>query len=202
MSPVSNVQFSRFTESEVGKLFTFGGKGALEVVWPASDDERRDLEAHLKEVFGVSLATQVKARHVLVRRNRASQLWIRFDEKKERLVSDPLFWYFFGYMDLAAMAFQAPIFLVPSAVVHAQADPRAHGDRVRFTFAASMDPRSRDQWRPYALPAGRGGRPGDPDSSGAFPAGSPAGRPAPNHGARCGGRALGRPPGCVTSVSR
>ena len=86
MSPVSNVQFSRFTESEVGKLFTFGGKGALEVVWPASDDERRDLEAHLKEVFGVSLATQVKARHVLVRRNRASQLWIRFDEKKERLV--------------------------------------------------------------------------------------------------------------------
>jgi len=154
MSPVSNVQFSRFTESEVGKLFTFGGKGALEVVWPASDDERRDLEAHLKEVFGVSLATQVKARHVLVRRNRASQLWIRFDEKKERLVSDPLFWYFFGYMDLAAMAFQAPIFLVPSAVVHAQADPRAHGDRVRFTFAASMDPRSRDQWGPYACQPG------------------------------------------------
>ncbi len=73
MSSVSNVQFSRFTESEVLKLFTFGGKGALEVVWPASDDERRDLEAHLKEVFGVSLAVQVKARHVLVRRNRVSQ---------------------------------------------------------------------------------------------------------------------------------
>lgn len=150
MSPVSNVQFSRFTESEVGKLFTFGGKGALEVVWPASDDERRDLEAHLKEVFGVSLAIQVKARHVLVRRSRASQLWIRFDEKKERLVSHPFFWYFFGYMDLATMAFQAPIFLVPSAVVHAHADPRTHADRVRFTFAASMDPRSHDQWRPYA----------------------------------------------------
>jgi hypothetical protein len=150
MSPISNVQFSRFTESEVGKLLTFGGRGGLEVVWPASDDERRDLEAHLREVFGVSLALQVKARHVLVRHNRASQLWIRFDEKRSRLISDPFFWYFFGYMDLVTMAFRAPVFLVPSTVVHSKADPRPHGDLVRFTVAASMEAGSRDKWRPWA----------------------------------------------------
>jgi hypothetical protein len=159
MSPLSNVQFSRFTEMEVAKILTFGSDGLLEVMVPMSDDERRDIETHLKERFRLSLSMQVKARHVLVRRNLADLLSIRFDEKPERLITDPFFWYFFGFMDLTAMQFRAPVFPVPSKVVHASADPRAHGDLIRFTFDASMDRHSRDRWRPYACdPAEVAGR--------------------------------------------
>jgi hypothetical protein len=126
---------------------------------PLTDDERRDLETHLKERFRLSLSMQVKARHVLVRRNLADLLSIRFDEKPERLITDPFFWYFFGFMDLTAMQFRAPVFPVPSEVIHASADPRAHGDLIRFTFDASMDRHSRDRWRPYACdPAEVAGR--------------------------------------------
>ena len=150
MSPLSNVQFSRVTEMEVAKLLTFGSQGLLEVVLPFSDDERRDIETHLKEHFRVSLALQVKARHVLTRRNRADLLVIRFDEKRERLITDPFFWYFFGFMDVDAMQYRPPVFPMPSEVVHREADPRAHGDLIRFTFAASMDRRSRDRYRAYA----------------------------------------------------
>ena len=80
MSPLSNVQFSRFTETEVAKILTFGSDGLLEVMVPMTDDERRDIETHLKEKFRLSLSIQVKARHVLIRRNRADPLSIRFDE--------------------------------------------------------------------------------------------------------------------------
>src|SRR5712691_4405117 len=89
MSPLSNVQFSRFTETEVAKILTFGSDGLLEVMVPMTDDERRDIETHLKETFRLSLSIQVKARHVLVRRNRADLHSIRFDEKPERLITDP-----------------------------------------------------------------------------------------------------------------
>ena len=150
MSPLSNVQFSRCCELEVAKVLSFGSDGGLEVLLPMTDDERRDIETHLKEHFRLSLALQVKARHVLVRHNRAELLTIRFDEKAERLIADPFFWYFFAYMDIAAMQFRAPVFLVPSAVVHKEADPRAYGDLIRFTFDASMDRLSKDRWRPYA----------------------------------------------------
>jgi hypothetical protein len=150
VSPLSNVQFSRFTETEVAKILTFGSGGLLEVMVPMTDDERRDLETHLKQKFRLSLAIQVKARHVLVRRNRADLLEIRFDEKRERLVADPFFWYYFGFMDVTEMHFRAPVFLIPSDVVHASADPRPHGDLVRFTFDGSMDRQSKDRWRPYA----------------------------------------------------
>jgi hypothetical protein len=150
MSPLSNVQFSRVCEFEAAKLFTFGSGGGLEVALPMTDDERRDLELHLKEHFRICLACQVKARHVLVRHNRADLLVIRFDEKKTRLIADPFFWYFFGYMDLRTMQYRAPVFLVPSEILHRDADPRPHGDLIRFTFAASLDPTSKDRWRPWA----------------------------------------------------
>src|SRR5207245_7747477 len=45
ISPLSDVQFSRFAETEVAKLLTFGKpRGMLEVMVPMTDDERRDLE--------------------------------------------------------------------------------------------------------------------------------------------------------------
>jgi hypothetical protein len=150
MSPLSNVQFSTCSELEAVQVFTIGGGGDLEVALPMTDDERRDMELHLKEHFRLCLACQIKARHVLVRRNRADLLVIRFDEKKTRLISDPFFWYFFGYMDLRTMQYRAPVFFIPSEIVHRDADPRPHGDLIRFTFAASLDPASKDRWRPWA----------------------------------------------------
>jgi hypothetical protein len=156
VSPLSNVQFSRFSEFEAAKLFTFGSGGRLEVALPMTDDERRDMEIHLKEHFQLSLAIQVKATHVLMHRGRSKIGWlhVRFDEKRERLIASPFFWYFVGYMDLETMRYRPPVFVVPSAVVHTDADPRSRGDMVRFTFQASLDPSSKDKWRPYACDPG------------------------------------------------
>lgn len=150
MSPLSDVQFSRFSETEAGKLFTFGSDGGLEVMLPMTDDERRDLELHLKEHFRLSLAVQVKAAHVLYRHGRADLLQIRFFVKKDRLVTNPFYWYLFGYMDISEMRYRAPVFFVPSAYVHEHAVPVVQGDRIRFEFAASMDLSSKDKWRAYA----------------------------------------------------
>jgi hypothetical protein len=158
VSPLSDVQFSRFSEIEVAKLLTFGTGGLLEVMVPMSDDERRDLETHIKERFRLSLALQVKASHVLYHLRRAPRLQKSFVVKPERLIEDPFFWYFFGYMDLKAMAYQAPVFLVPSHEVHAGAVHQLRGGLVHFNFIASMDPASRDRWRPYACDPAEIGR--------------------------------------------
>jgi hypothetical protein len=150
MSPLSDVQFSRFAEAEVAKLLTFASDGLLEVMVPLSDDERRDIETHIKEVFRLSLAIQVKASHVLYHLGRAARLQKSFVVKPERLIEDLFFWYFFGFMDLDAMAYRAPVFLVPSHEVHASAVHQLRGGLLHYNFVASMDPLSRDRWRPYA----------------------------------------------------
>ena len=160
MSPLSDVQFSRFAETEVAKLLTFGKpRGMLEVMVPMTDDERRDLETHIKEHFGLNMTLQVKASYVLYRLGRAPRLQKSFVVRPERLIEDALFWYFFGYMDLETMAFRAPVFLVPSHVVHNEAVHELRGGLIHFNFEASMDPKSRDRWRPYACdPAEIAGR--------------------------------------------
>jgi hypothetical protein len=151
VSPLSDLQFSRFTETEVGKLLTFGRpRGVLEVMIPMTDDERRDLETHIKEHFRLSLALQVKASHVLYQHGRISRLQKRFFVKQERLIEDLFFFYFFGFMDLQTMAFRAPVFLVPSHVVHTEAEHQIRGNIVDFNFVSSMDPSSKDRWRPWA----------------------------------------------------
>jgi hypothetical protein len=151
VSRLSDVQFSRFAETEVAKLLTFGRpRGMLEVMVPMTDDERRDLETHIKEHFRLSFALQVKASYVLYRLARAPRLQKSFVVRPERLIEDPFFWYFFGFMDLETMAFRAPVFLVPSHVVHREAVHRLRGGLIHFNFVASMDPSSKDRWRPYA----------------------------------------------------
>jgi hypothetical protein len=151
MSRLSDVQFSRLAEMEAAKLLTFGRpRGVLEVMVPMTDDERRDLEAHIKEHFRLSAALQVKASYVLYRLGRAPRLQKSFVVRPERLIEDLFFFYFFGFMDLETMAFRAPVFLVPSHVVHAEAEHQVRGTIVDFNFVASMDPSSKDRWRPYA----------------------------------------------------
>jgi len=151
VSPLSDVQFSRFAEMEAAKLLTFGRpRGVLEVMVPMTDDERRDLEAHIKEHFRLSAALQVKASYVLYRLGRAPRFQKSFVVKPERLIEDLFFFYFFGYMDLETMAYRAPVFLVPSHIVHKEAVHQLRGGLIHFNFIASMDPLSRDRWRPYA----------------------------------------------------
>src|SRR2546428_13747265 len=62
-------------------------------------------------------------------------------------------------MVLSAEAFSARDCSVPWHVVHAEAVHQVHGDIVEFNFVASMDPASKDRWRPYACdPAEVAGR--------------------------------------------
>jgi len=151
VSPLSDVQFSRFAEMEVAKLLTFGRpRGVLEVMVPMTDDERRDLEAHIKEHFRLSAALQVKASYVLYRLSRAPRLQKSFVVRPERLIEDLFFFYFFGFIDLETMAYRAPVFLVPSHIVHKEAVHELRGGLIHFNFVASMDPASKDRWRPYA----------------------------------------------------
>jgi len=151
VSPLSDVQFSRFAEMEVAKLLTFGRpRGVLEVMVPMTDDERRDLEAHIKEHFRLSAALQVKASYVLYRLSRAPRLQKSFVVRPERLIEDLFFFYFFGFIDLETMAYRAPVFLVPSHIVHKEAVHELRGGLIHFNFVASMDPSSKDRWRPYA----------------------------------------------------
>jgi hypothetical protein len=151
VSRLSDVQFSRFAEMEAAKLLTFGRpRGVLEVMVPMTDDERRDLEAHIKEHFRLSAALQVKASYVLYRLGRAARFQKSFVVKPERLIEDLFFFYFFGYMDLETMAYRAPVFLVPSHIVHKEAVHEFRGGLIHFNFIASMDPSSKDRWRPYA----------------------------------------------------
>jgi len=151
VSPLSDVQFSRFAETEACKLLTFGTGGLLEALIPMTDDQRVDVETHIKARFGLSLALQIKAAHVLYRHGSVLRLQKRFLVKRNRIVNDEFFFYFFGYMDIAEMAYRGPVFLVPSQVVHTQAVHRRVGNIVYFNFVASMSPASRDRWHEYGM---------------------------------------------------
>lgn len=148
---LSDVQFSKFSEMAVGMILTFLSQGRLECLLPMSDDERRDIETHLKEAFRLSLAIQVKAAHVLYRHGSVYRLQKRFMVKENRLISDPFFFYFFGYLDTKALVYRPPVFFVPSEVLHRKALHKRVGNLIYYNFVASMDPRSRDEWHEYAF---------------------------------------------------
>ena len=148
---LSDVQFSKFSEMAVGMILTFLSQGRLECLLPMSDDERRDIETHLKEAFRLSLAIQVKAAHVLYRHGSIYRLQKRFMVKENRLISDPFFFYFFGYLDTKALVYRPPVFFVPSEVVHREALHKRVGNLIYYNFVASMDPESHDKWREYAF---------------------------------------------------
>jgi hypothetical protein len=84
------------------------------------------------------------------RLGRAPRLQKCFVVRPERLIEDLFFFYFFGYMDLEPMAYRAPVFLVPSHIVHKEAVHQLRSGLIHFNFVASMDPSSKDRWRPYA----------------------------------------------------
>ena len=142
---LSDVQFQKMTEQEIWKLLT-GGTGLIEVMWPGSDDERIDMDAHIKECFGPHLAIQVKCVSWLARSGKGYRLVKSFDEKVERLHASPLYWYIFAHLSMPILEFTDPLFLVESERVHCCADPQPKGEVIAFTFEASVQPTSRDQW--------------------------------------------------------
>ena len=150
MSAVSFIQQGIVAQYEFANILTLGTAGRLEAAAPLADDERRDFEIHIKGDYLRSLAVQVKSARNLFSWEGHKYLRIRFAVANARVVNHPRFFYFFAHLDLHAMVFTEPVFLVPSAVVHGHARPIA-GMRSAFLFAANMDLGSRDKWSPYRL---------------------------------------------------
>ena len=150
MSAVSFIQQGIVAQYEFANILTLGTAGRLEAAAPLADDERRDFEIHIKGDYLRSLAVQVKSARNLFSWEGHKYLRIRFAVASARVVNHPRFFYFFAHLDLHAMVFTEPVFLVPSVVVHGHARPIA-GMRSAFLFAANMDLGSRDKWSPYRL---------------------------------------------------
>ena len=151
MSPITFTQQGIITQCELAKILIITSDGVLEVAFPLTDDDRRDMEIHLRGKFARSVALQVKSTVHLEHRFKAYQLSMFFSVPKDRLITHPNFWYFFGYFDMKAMAFANPVFIVPSAEVHSHASPRLDGNRWTFNFSASLDPDSQDHWVPFRV---------------------------------------------------
>jgi hypothetical protein len=138
-------------------LMMMGSKGKLEVAVPMSDDDRRDQEVHARGQFGKALALQVKTTMRLIPQGATYRISFVFNIRRERIINHPLFWYLFGYIDPKTMAFGDPMFLVPSAAVHASL--RRRQGATYLAFHASMGPKSHDMWLPYRVhPADLGKR--------------------------------------------
>jgi hypothetical protein len=151
-SKISDVQQGIVTQNEFAKLLMMGSGGRIELAAPLTDEERRDFEVHVHGGYGSALAIQVKSAMQLTRLSvNALYLRVHFGVRASRLVNDPVFWYFLAYFNPAAMRFEDPTFLVPSAVLHEHASPRKKEDQWLFTFQASMEPGSHDQWEPYRV---------------------------------------------------
>jgi hypothetical protein len=151
MSPITFTQQGIITQCELAKILIITSDGLLEVAFPLTDDDRRDMEIHMRGKFARSIAFQVKSTLHLAHRFKAYQLSMFFSVPKDKLISHPNFWYVFGYFDMKAMAFANPVFVVPSAEVHSHASPRLDGDRWTFNFGASLDPDSQDHWVPFRV---------------------------------------------------
>ena len=153
MSPISSVQQGVVAQYECAKLLILGTDGQVEPAVPVSDDDRRDFEVHVKGDFRANLALQVKSAIFLQHRFRSYNLAINFHVPKDRLISDPSFWYLIMCLDLARMGSRDPLFLVSSEDMHRHASPRPVGDTWHFGFQASMSPDSKDRWRPSQVAA-------------------------------------------------
>jgi hypothetical protein len=148
--PLIVVQRGNIGQAEAAKCLMISGNGAVECDNPQSDDEHRDVETHRRHHF-LAVALQVKTAWRLWTHRRSQILQVPFTVHAGRLVSDPHFYYLFGFFDRKTMTFRDPLFLVPSIVVHQHAMPRLVGGRWRFTFQASLKPGARDYFSRYRV---------------------------------------------------
>jgi hypothetical protein len=149
---ISLVQQGIIAQNEFAKLLMMGSRGLIELAAPLTDEERRDFEIHIHGFYGSALAVQVKSVMELVRRSKNVRiLECQFAVRASRVVNDPLFWYFFAFLDPKTMRFADPTFLIPSHIVHEQASPNKRGAFWHFYIQASMEPASHDRWEPYRV---------------------------------------------------
>ena len=146
-------QLGRIGETECAKHIMIGSRGLVATFTPEIDDEQRDIEAHLRDEVSPGIAIQCKVSSRLIRPKRAYQLPIRWKTPKRAVFSHKRFWYFLAHFDVKTRMFTDPVFLVPSDVINAFANYRNLDGSAIFELDASMDPRSRDMWSPYRLPA-------------------------------------------------
>jgi hypothetical protein len=151
MSPITFTQQGVITQCEFAKILIVTSDGMIEVSVPWTDDDRRDMEIHLRGKFAGSFAFQMKSTMHLDHRYRAYHLSMFFSVPKAKLVSHPNFYYCFAYFDIKTLGFADPLFIVPSTEVHKHASPHLEGDRWTFNFGASLDPNSHDHWHPYQV---------------------------------------------------
>jgi hypothetical protein len=138
-------------QTEAGKLIVVGTDGEVEIAWPWTDDDHIDMEAHIRRHFSVTMPIQVKTCWRVWTHWESEVIQIPFSLPADRVLNDPSFWYFFGFMDRALMAFRDPVFLVPSKDVHERAQPRLANGRWHFMFQASLKPGAHDRWSPYRV---------------------------------------------------
>jgi hypothetical protein len=149
--PISRVQQGTVTESEFVKFGVLGSDGELEFSRPATDDDQRDADVHRRSDFRIGLGFQVKSAVTLEDHDGTDRLHIRFKVLKDRLVTHPLFFYFFAYLDLSIMRLADPVFIVPSAEVHRHAIPHLQGETWHFDFKAGLGPKAYGRWVPYRV---------------------------------------------------
>ena len=147
--PLTKIQRGAIGQTEAAKLVMMGSDGEVEVSNPVSDDDRRDQEVHIRGQFGLAGALQIKTTGRVGAPGAPYRLAFAFNVRRERIVTHPLFWYLFAYLDPKTMAFGDPVFLVPSALVHAGL--REANGKTYINFSASMAPNAHDRWRPYRV---------------------------------------------------
>jgi len=148
---ISLVQQGTLSEFEFIILTVLGSDGGLEASRPATDDDRRDADVHRRGDFSLDLGFQIKSALQVGHPWAADLLHIRFTVAKDRLVTHPLFFYFFAFLDPRIMRFADPVFIVPSTEVHEYAIPHLHGEVWHFDFHASLGPKAHDRWLPYRV---------------------------------------------------
>jgi len=149
--PISLVQQGIVAEFLFIVLSVLGSDGGLEVARQATDDDRRDADVHRRGDFLINLGLQIKSAIHVDHPWAADRLHVRFTVLKDRLVTHPLFYYFFAYLDQRTMRFADPVFIVPSAEVHKYAIPHLHDDRWHFDFDASLADGAHDRWVPFRV---------------------------------------------------
>jgi hypothetical protein len=148
--PLTEVQRGLIGQTEAAKYLMISSSGEVECDNPQSDDEHRDAETHRRRHF-LAVALQIKTTWRVWTHRQSQVIQIPFTVHARRLVSDPRFYYLFGFFDRKTMTFRDPLFLVPSIVVHKHAMPRLVDGRWRFTFQASLKPGARDFFSRYRV---------------------------------------------------
>jgi hypothetical protein len=137
---LDSFQIGKAAELRFASLAILGGGGALELVPPLADDERRDFELHLNHRFGRPLSVQVKTATSL---ESGQHLHLRFARGPELPLSSA-YWFFGAHLDLLTLDFADPMFLIPSEMFR-------HRGKGSIQRLPSLSWRSHDRWVKYRV---------------------------------------------------